>query len=153
MWHLSRRLMFTSAIPAATPPLQASDGSWCTSSKAKADLISATPTEKFKVPALLENEYTGIDPTSSSGQSGFLAIRRRVLRKILRALRVDNAMGPDMISSRLLRMYADTLALPRVPISIICRRIISTGVWPSCWMVHWICPIFKKVEVYRRPTQ
>ena len=66
--------------------------------------------------------------------------------KILRGLQGDNATGPDLLPTKMLRECADVLAKPfRFP----CALILQQGVWPEAWMVHWIIPLFKKGDSFQ----
>ena len=49
--------------------------------------------------------------------------------------------GPDSIHPKILKECQNELALP---LSIIIRKSIDTGLLPSLWLLASVCPIFKK---------
>ena len=59
----------------------------------------------------------------------------------MKKLQEDNATGPDGIAARVLKRCAPAL---KIPLAIICRAVLSAGVWPRIWKHHWIFPIHKK---------
>ena len=56
---------------------------------------------------------------------------------------MDSATGPDHVPTRILKECAGELDVPLVKLA---RRIVSTGVWPSCWLLHWVCPLHKRLS-------
>ena len=87
------------------------------------------------------NEYSDLGLSPDHKQSGFLPVRTRIVKRLLKQLCDDSACGPDLITTRILKKFADVLALP---ISLISRAVLRSGCWPSKWKVHWIHPLFKK---------
>jgi hypothetical protein len=73
--------------------------------------------------------------------SGFLPVRTRHAKATLRELKVDSSTGPDGIPARILKMCASALA---IPVALLTRIILKHGVWPNCWKIHWLFPLFKK---------
>ena len=71
----------------------------------------------------------------------FLPLRHRIAKKILKALDIKVATGPDMLPARIFKMCADQLSLPIV---LLARLAISTGQWPEIWRLRWVIPLFKK---------
>ena len=53
----------------------------------------------------------------------------------------DSGTGPDMISTKVLKNCAASLAHP---ITMIARAILDTGEWPSGWKFHWVYPLYKR---------
>ena len=84
--------------------------------------------EKFKIPELSTNEYSDLGPSTNYTQSGFLPVRPRVVKKVLKQLCEESACGPDLITTRVLKKFADVLALP---VCLICRAVLRNGCWPS----------------------
>jgi hypothetical protein len=60
---------------------------------------------------------------------------------VLKNLDENSGTGPDGISSRVLRQCRAQL---EIPITLLARVIINQGVWPQCWRLHWVHPLFKK---------
>ena len=90
---------------------------------------------KWVLPAEVRNEFSNIDAASAASASGFLLLRRRGARRELENLRVDSGCGPDLLPTRILKACASELSLPFVKLA---RRIVATGTWPSCWLLHWV---------------
>ena len=93
------------------------------------------------MPVPVINQYTGIDLVGDSRTSGFLPIRLRHSKKVLRNLREDSGTGPDGLPARIFRRCADVLALP---IIVLIRLIIALGIWPQDWKLHWLYPLYKR---------
>ena len=53
--------------------------------------------------------------------------------------------GPDLIPARILKYCASQLAYPVLQLALL---ILNTGVWPMCWRVHWVAPIYKRNAVF-----
>ena len=140
-WKLSSRLMLKDASSGSIPPLQAENGTWSFTSKSKADLLASTLGTKFQLPEEIKNDYSNLDPNTNFMQSGFLPVRLRVVRKILKNLELDSLSGPDLIATRILKKFADYFV---VPVVLLCRRILLDGCWPSTWKIHWVLPLYKK---------
>ena len=66
---------------------------------------------------------------------------------ILRGLKEDSATGPDLLPTKMLRECADVLAKPFRMLALL---ILQQGAWPEAWMMHWIVPLFKKVQFSNR---
>ena len=75
----------------------------------------------------------------------FLPVRTRLTRRLLKALKVDKATGPDLLSARVLQKCAAELA---VPVAKLTRKVLATGEWPDDWRIHWVTPLYKKKEVW-----
>ena len=83
------------------PLLKACEGRWIHEAREKADAVADMLSSKFVLPADLHPEV--ISPRATSPQMcGFILIRERWVRRELKALRVDQATGPDEIPARLL---------------------------------------------------
>ena len=143
-WKLSNSLMLKAGKTSSIPPLKNHDGDWVTSSRDKAELFATTFWEKFNLPEHTLNEFDDISAGTEEIDS-FLAVRTRAVRKVLKKLKEDSGTGPDALASRVLKHCSAALALP---IAILARRILHSGIWPSFWKVHWIFPLFKKRSVY-----
>ena len=78
--------------------------------------------------------------------SNFAILRRRLARKCLVNIDVSKCTGPDDIPGVVLKRCAKVLDIAFV---ILARRMLLRGVWPDCWRLHWVCPIFKKGAVAR----
>ena len=61
--------------------------------------------------------------------------------QLLRELSSYKACGPDGLSARILHECADELA---VPLDIICRLSVRSGIFPSAWKQANVVPVHKK---------
>ena len=73
--------------------------------------------------------------------SDWFPIRPRVVKKLLLALREDQATGPDGFAAVFLKKLAEVIS---GPLAILTRRIFKEAIWPSDWKFHRIAPLFKK---------
>ena len=71
----------------------------------------------------------------------FVALRSRYTLKLLKALDISKAIGPDHISAEILRNIAEAIA---IPFTVLCRRLLNEGLWPNMWRLHQICPLYKR---------
>ena len=141
-WKLCRRLAGATArgnIPALRKP----DGTWAMDPKCKANALAEHVSSKWALPAEMRNEISNIGAASTASASGFLLLRRRGARRELENLRVDSGYGPDLLPTCILKACASDLSLPFVKLA---RRVVATGMWPSCWLLHWVCPLHKRKD-------
>ena len=61
--------------------------------------------------------------------------------QILRGLRDDSGTGPDHLFTKILKNCAKSLERP---ITMMARKVLTSGRWPELWKYHWIYPLFKK---------
>ena len=142
-WKLAHTIMRRAEKCCSIPSLRDEAGEWVTSASAKAELFAKTFAEKVKLPEPVINAFSDIGETSER-MGGCFLLRRRTACKILGQLSQHSGTGPDELPALILKECASTLSLPFAKLA---RRIISCGEWPSCWRVHWICPIHKKKSV------
>ena len=141
-WRLNRQLLNKKERTSAVPPLKQADGSWCMTSKNKANLLAETFASKMTLPDMREDQFVA---APSIRQSNFFAVRVRNVERELAKLKVATATGPDQIPSRILKTLAAEIALP---LTLLIRRILKEGYWPNLWRIHHIIPIYKKLSVY-----
>ena len=125
----------------AIPALQDSSCSWVQNPADKANLFAQTFRDKWVLPEAASNLYSFENLAPFESRGGFLQLRSRNARFHLSSLNVASATGPDGLSTILLRNVSSVIA---VPFSRLARRVVSTGVWPDCWKVHWIAPLHKR---------
>ena len=138
-WKLSKDLLAKNTGKENIPPLQ-TDGGWVKEPIAKASTLSTTFASKCRLPDPQVNEFSYIHQAQATLQR-FLCIRRRDVLKILKALDVTSATGPDGLPAILLQRCAEELAMP---IALLSRACLNNGRWPACWRFHWIHPLHKK---------
>ena len=78
---------------------------------------------------------------SEETMSDFLLLRTRHATQVLARLDESSATGPDRIGTIFLKRCVKELGLPFCKLY---RVIVKFGRWPSIWIYHWICPIYKK---------
>ena len=140
-WRLNKELLNKKSKHCTIPPLKGTDGTWILDPTDKANLLATTFQKKSQLPDRKHDVlHAEVEPLMSS----FHLVRARWARKILRALKVDKASGPDMIPVRIFLECADVLA-PMV--AILVRFILRTRCWPQIWRLHWIHPLYKKKAV------
>ena len=120
-----------------SPVLECS-GSAVKDATARADCLNKCFSNKFSTP------YTGELPDApdlnAPGLDTFHVPPGRVAQ-FLRELSPHKACGPDGLSARILHECADELA---IPLDIICRLSVTSGVFPAIWKRANIIPVFKK---------
>ena len=78
-------------------------------------------------------------------EDDFIALRTRYTLKIMKKLDEAKATGPDNIPASILRMIAESIALP---FTILCRRLLTEGILPDIWKLHQICPLYKRLSAF-----
>ena len=127
-WKLAQKLCMKGPQSTSTPPLKCPNGSWVTSAVDKANLLADTFQSKSCLPGAVPNEFSLV-PVDSSEMYGFLPVRVRTVRAVLKQLRPDSGTGPDGLPARLLKACGAYLARP---LTILARMILATGCWPDC---------------------
>ena len=104
----------------------------------RANVFNACFRKKFSDP------YVGPLPEppilNAPGLSRFEVPQGRVAQ-LLRELNPHKACGADGLSARIMRECAEEFA---VPLEIICRLSVRSGVFPSTWKKANVIPVFKK---------
>ena len=119
-------------------PVLECNGELVKDAAAKANCQNKCFAAKFSAP------YTAALPEApalqSQGLSSFYVPPGRVAQ-LLRELSPHKACGPDGLSARILRECAEEFA---IPLDIICRLSVRSGVFPSTWKRANIIPVYKK---------
>ena len=137
-WSLNKQLLHKQAAPALFPPLKNKAGTWCRSPQSKANAFAECWTDKCKLPdERVELFFSHVSPLMSD----WFPIRPRIVKKLLLALREDQATGPDGFAAIFLKKIAEVIS---VPLAILTRRIFNEAIWPTDWKIHHIAPLFKK---------
>ncbi len=141
-WKIAKSLMAASGTRDPIPPLRRSDDSWATASVDKAELFSEVFAKKAALDEPEENEFTTISALDSVRMSdGFLPVRMRYSRSVLKSLKENSGTGPDLLAAKILRRCRSVLELP---VTLMARAMLSSGKWPQPWRLHWVLPLFKK---------
>ena len=144
-WVLSKQLMHSKTSATSIPALKRPDGTWVMDSSGKADHFAEIFQNKCKMLEEEINPFTDIAVAPHEQQMLDCSPIPDLAAKALLALKADSATGSDLVSTRILKECAASLALP---LALLLSRILETGVWPTIWMMHWICPLYKKKAVH-----
>ena len=139
-WKLANMLSLKEGGSSCIPPLRDGQGNWMLKAQEKADLFAESFLEKFATPLPGTNEYSNIR-NAQCQLAGFLPVRLRQGKAVLKGLRQDSATGPDKIGTSILRRFHVILAQPLV---IIARQMLVEECWPAPWRTHWVFPLYKK---------
>jgi len=140
-WKLSGSLLTKATGRENIPPLKRSDNEWAKTAREKASELAGVFREKSQLPEPEVNDYTPLGDPCDAQMPGFLRLRVRQVKKILKALDETSGTGPDLLPARVLKRCADALALP---ITLLTRKLLQEGRWPECWRTHWVHSIYKK---------
>ena len=141
-WKISRSLMSLGSSAETIPPLKDKHSNWVTTAPEKANLLADIFLEKSRLDDEVVNDFSEVVASTGEVQGGgFLPIRRRYVRRVLKQLDAHSGTGPDGISARVLRECRGALELP---VLLLTRVIFNQGRWPTSWRTHWIHPLYKK---------
>ena len=104
----------------------------------RADCFNKCFVKTFSDPRV--DDYPEATDLGAPGVAAFDVPPGRVAQ-LLRGLSSYKACGPDGLSARILRECAGELA---VPLDIICRLSVRSGVFPSVWKQANVVPVHKK---------
>ena len=86
------------------PPLKDNNCNWATTAPEKANLLADIFLEKSRLEDEVGNDFSEVVASTGEVQGcGFLPIRRRYVRRVLKQLDEHSGTGPDGISARVLR--------------------------------------------------
>ena len=139
-WKLCNNLMAGKSCASNVPPLQKVDKSWAFLPLDQAEAFAKTFLDKFHLPAPVATD-SDVDEEPPAFETGFLMVRTRRVVKILASLDQHSATGPDGLPSMILKNCARELAYP---VARLLRLMLAQGVWPRCWRLHWMLPLFKR---------
>ena len=121
------------------PPLTKQDGTTATSSKEKAKLLADLFSTKMSVPDP-NRPPPQMDQECDQALTEVMVTQEQVER-LLRAVDVRKATGPDDISPQVLRHCSEELAWPLTKIFTACAR---EKTWPVMWNKARVVPIHTK---------
>ena len=121
------------------PPLISPEGKVALKTQDKVDLLARHFANKMTVP---NPELTPPSlPILTSEMLSSLKTSHFELERLLREVKETKAMGPDLISPRLLRRCSKELAQP---LASIFNHCFDTQKWPDLWKKSWVVPVHKK---------
>ena len=133
VWSFYKCLSKKSSI---SPVLISPDGNQVTCDQARASLLNDSFAAKFTDPSAPRLPPT---PVHSLDSLAHFNVTEASVLAALKLVSPYKACGPDNISARIVNECADELA---VPLAIICRASVSSGVFPTRWKSANIVPIF-----------
>ena len=145
-WRRFRLLLQKSSAVASIPALKGPDDKWVLEAKAKADLFVDTFSKKFVLRAAEITDYSDLGSPPNQAQTRYPSLGEKHARDVLQRLREDSGTGPDLLPALILKRCAEVLAKPVLTL-FLC--ILHTGVWPECWLEHWVTPLYKKKSVFQ----
>ena len=108
----------------------------------KAELFADVFEAKSKLDDAEVNDSSAMSRLDSLTMGdGFLPVRRRYARSILKDLKENSGTGPDLLAARVLRRCRSVL---EVPLTLLARAMLSEGRWPDVWRLHWVQPLHRK---------
>ena len=121
-----------------TSPVLVHDNVTATTDTERAELLNRAFATKFTLPCT--------DPLPVAHEFGLpplleLDISEGAVLRILEAIEINKACGPDGISARIVRECATELA---IPLTVLCGQALSQGIFPNKWKEANIVPIHKK---------
>ncbi len=139
-WKLIKMLVKDNSSKCETiPPLKNPDDSYSLTDEEKANTlnnyfvsISTVDASNIALPNFILKTNATIDNINISEQE---------INDILSNLVINKANGPDEISHHMLKETSRTICLP---LSILFNRSIYENIYPSCWKLANVMPLFKK---------
>ena len=101
-WRLSNTSLTKASARENIPPLEKPDGSWATSATDKADELARVFKLKSLLPLVETKKYSDLGPPQPRAQ-GFIRLRLRTAKQILKKLDEKSGTGPDLLPSRILK--------------------------------------------------
>ena len=99
------------------------------SAEDRANELAATFRAKSRLPPGSTNHYSAFQAPQREPQPGFLRLRVRTGRKLLRSLNKRLSTGPHRLPARILKICCAELALP---VTLLARKLLNDGRWPAC---------------------
>ncbi len=140
-WRLNRELLNKKSKNVSIPPLKGRGGDWILKPEAKANLLADTFRNKCCLPP---GDWRFDREESRHEMASFLLIRSRSVFRIIQALKVDKASGPDKLPIRIFKECVRELA---PIIAVLTRFLLRCRQWPRRWRLHWVHPFYKKGSV------
>ena len=141
-WRLNKELLYRRSKAATIPPLKEA-GDWVLDPREKANALAKTFQTKSSLPPPAFGPKLDVECVATQ-MPEFTLIRARLIRRIIKALKLNTASGPDGLPVRVFRECCDELA---PAIAVLVRFLIRIGFWPQPWRFHRIQPLYKKGAV------
>ena len=90
-----------------------------------------------------------LDPYTVNSNMYSLHFSPAEIESVVKSLKTGKATGPDGVNNRILRELSKELA---VPFCSLFNQSTETGVFPQCWKVAHVCPIYKNGDRSLRQT-
>ena len=141
-WRLNKELLYRRAKASTIPPLKIA-GELVLDAKKKANALARAFQAKSSLPQPVLGPKQELEKVEAR-MPEFILIRSRLVLRILKALKLDTASGPDGIPVRVYRECCSELA---PAIAVLVRYLLRIGCWPQIWRLHRIQALFKKGAV------
>ena len=135
---MARALTFQPTAKAGLPSLKAGKGEWAHTAIQKTKLLADTARKKFSLPPWQGDVIFDV-PVDRSAWSGYLRVRQRVVKQILKDADENTATAQDGIPNRVLRRCR--LALAPLLTGLVYHCFVLSE-WP--WRLHWLAPVYKR---------
>ena len=135
VWSFYKCLSKKSSI---SPVLISPNGSQVTCDQARSSLLNDSFAAKFTDPAVTRLPFS---PAYHLDNLTHFSVTDAAVLAALKSVSPYKACGPDNVSARIVAECAEELA---VPLAILCRASVASGVFPNRWKGANIVPIFKK---------
>ena len=140
-WHFTKCVM---GIKSETNiPTIIDEGTFYSTSSTKAELFASyfASQSTIQIDDMPPLPYNDINQNMNIIENIF--VDELDVFKILKSLNVKKASGPDLLSNRILRECALSLAKP---LQQLFNFSLSSGIFPAQWKVSNTCPIYKTAE-------
>ena len=139
-WGLAKKATGQGAVKPCIDPVRVG-GCWSTNDASKSYMFANSFAAKYTLPDVVYNVYSDLPDKNVAFYSPAVHPIDSLTESIISGLRNNSATGPDNIPARFLKECALHLVLA---FRILCMRTLDEAVWPECWRLHRITPIYKK---------
>ena len=136
-WNIINSLLNNCKIT-RIPPLLVGDKT-ISDSKDKAKLFNDYFREQCK--PLNNNSNLPLSAPLTQSFIDTVEINQELILSIIKTINVNKTHGPNDISGRMIHLCGESIALP---LSIIFRKIMETGILPTLWKSANVTPVHKK---------
>ena len=142
-WKLNDELLNRRSKACAIPALKTDTGEWLLAPADKANWFAIVWAQKSTLPPTSDDSFPWSEVEGTL--LDFVVLRSRWTFKFLKHLDEDKATGADDLPARILKEVASEIF---IPLTLLCRRILEEGRWPTTWKLHRLIPIFKRKSVF-----
>ena len=137
-WWTTLKTVIAPNTSTSIPPLQNND------SVSHDDLDKANILNDFFRDQTIIDESNAVlpqvDPYTINSNMYSLHFSPVEIESVLKSQKTGKATGPDGMNNRILRELSKEFAVPFCSLS---NQSVETGIFPQCWKVAHVCPIYK----------